>query len=74
MDAQPSRNSHQERAIEFLAAESQLPIDEVSRLYEGKRAELEVGARLTGFLPILAIRQVREMLRRRSAGKRAPNQ
>jgi len=70
MHADHSKGSHQQRAIEFLAQESQVPINEVARLYEDERAELEVGARLTGFLPIFAIRKVREMLCRRSAGKR----
>ena len=67
-----AEGSHQQRAIEFLAQESQVPINEVAQLYEGERAELEVGARLTGFLPIFAIRKVREMLRQRSTGKRPP--
>jgi hypothetical protein len=70
MSADHSKGSHQQRAIEFLAQESQVPINEAAQLYEDERAELEVGARLTGFLPIFAIRKVREMLRRRSAGKR----
>jgi hypothetical protein len=70
MYADLSKGSHQQRAIEFLAQESQVPINEVAQLYEDERAELEVGARLTGFLPIFAIRKVREMLRRRSTGKR----
>ena len=70
MYADHSKGSHQQRAIEFLAQESQVPINEVAQLYEDERAGLEVGARITGFLPIFAIRKVREMLRRRSAGKR----
>ncbi len=72
MYAQPSKKSHQRRAIESLAQESQVPIDEVARLYEDEWAELEDGARITGFLAILTTRNVREMLRRRSVGKRRP--
>ncbi len=72
MDAQPGKKSHQQQAIEFLAQESQVPIDEVARLYEDERAGLEVGARLSGFLPIFAIRRVREMLRVRSTAMRPP--
>ena len=49
--------------------ESQAPVDEVARLYDSKQAELGVGARITGFLPILALRRVRETLRQRSVGK-----
>jgi len=44
----------------------------VARLYEDQWAELEDGARITGFLGIFTTRNVREMLRRRSVGKRAP--
>ena len=72
MYAQPGKKSHQQQAIEFMAQESQVPIDEVARLYEDERAELEAGARLTGFLPIFAIRKVREILRQRSIGKLSP--
>ena len=66
-----SKGSQQRRAIEFLARESQVPINEVARLYEDERAALEVGARITGFLPIFAIRKIRELLRRRSVAKLA---
>jgi hypothetical protein len=72
MHPQPSKKSHQRRAIESLARESQVPIDEVARLYEDEWAELEDGARITRFLAIFTTRNVREMLRRRSVGKRAP--
>ena len=44
----------------------------VARLYEDEWAELEDGARITGFLAILTTRNVREMRRRRSVGKRPP--
>jgi Protein of unknown function (DUF3562) len=57
-----SKGSHQQRTIEFLARESQVPIDEVAQLYKDERAGLEVGARITGFVAIFAIRRVREML------------
>jgi Protein of unknown function (DUF3562) len=72
MYPQPGKKSHQERAIEFLARESQVPVDEVARLYEDEWAELEDGARITGFLAIFTTRNVREILRRRSIGKRSP--
>ena len=67
MYADRSEGFHQQRAIEFLARESQVPINEVAQLYEDERAVLAVGARITGFVPIFAIRKVREILRRRSA-------
>lgn len=57
--------SHQQQTLERLARESQVPVDEVARLYEHARAELEVGARIRGFLGIFAIRNVRRVLRQR---------
>ena len=61
--------SHHQRALELLARESQLPVNEVARLYEKARAELEAGARIRSFLDIFALRNVRRMLRQRSRGK-----
>ncbi len=72
MYPQPGRKSSQERAIELLAQESQVPVDEVARLYRNEWAVLEDGARITGFVAILATRNVRETLRRRRIGKRPP--
>jgi hypothetical protein len=72
MYPQPGKKSHQQRAIELLAQESQVPVDEVARLYRNEWAELQDGARITGFLGIFTTRNVREMLRRRSIGKRSP--
>ena len=60
-----SGRSHQQQAIEVLARESQVPVNEVARLYEDARAELEIGARIRGFLGIFALRNVRKMLRQR---------
>ena len=57
-------------AIECLAQESQVSVDDVARLYANELAKLEVGARIRSFLPIFAIKKVREVLRLRSAEKR----
>ncbi|HWM44616.1 MAG TPA: DUF3562 domain-containing protein [Burkholderiales bacterium] len=59
--------SHQQRTFEHLARESRVPVDEVARLYDDARAELEVGARIKSFLGIFAIRNVRKVLRQRGA-------
>ena len=64
-----SKESHHQRAIESLAEESQVPVNEVARLYEDARAELEAGARIRSFLGIFALRNVRKMLRQRGRGK-----
>lgn len=42
-----------------------MPASVVARLYEHVRAELEMGARIKGFLGILALRKVRKILRQR---------
>lgn len=72
MYADHGRGFHQQRAVEFLARESQVPVTEVARLYEDEWAALEDGARITSFLAILTARNVRELLRRRSIGERLP--
>ena len=61
------RSVHQ-RTIEHLARESQVPVDEVAKLYDDARAELEAGARIKGFIGIFAIRNVRRLLRQRKPG------
>ena len=68
------KQSNPDPAIAFLARESQVPIDDVARLYGNELARLKVGARIHGFLAIFAFRKVREMLRQRSAGKQPPAQ
>ena len=65
-----SKESYHERAIESLAQESQVPVNEVARLYEDARAELEAGARIKSFIGIFALRKVRKRLLERS--RRAP--
>jgi len=65
MYADNGKQSHHRRAIEFLAEESQVPVNEVAQLYENARAKLEAGARITSYLGIFAIRNVRRMLLQR---------
>lgn len=61
----------QQRIVAFLAEESRVPVDDVEKLYEQARAELAVGAHITQFLHIFAIRNVQEILRRRADEKLA---
>ena len=56
---------YHQRTLERLAQESQVPVSEVSRLYEDARARLAVGACIKGYLGIFALRNVRKMLRER---------
>ena len=61
----PGESSTHERAIEALARESHVPIDQVAQLYELELTALKAGARITGFLTILTTRKVRALLRQR---------
>jgi len=65
MDAEGSTPPRQDLAVEFLANELHVPITEVARLYGTELAKLKIGAHITGFLPIFAIRNVRKLLSRR---------
>jgi len=65
MHMESSEQSQQDPAVELLAKESKVSIDDVALLYENEVAELEIGARVTGFIPIIAIRNVRQSLRQR---------
>ena len=71
MYADRSEGSHDQRAIERLSRESQVPVSEVTRLYEQARAELEADARIRSFLGIFAVRNVRKRLRQRRSEKQA---
>ena len=66
MNTKPEKQPNQDIAVEFLASESHLPINEVAQLYASELEKLAVGAHVTGFLPIFAIRNVREMLEQRA--------
>ena len=61
-----SKESHHQRAIESLAEESRVPVNEVAQLYEDAHAVLEADARIRSFLGIFALRNVRKTLRQRS--------
>ena len=71
MSTMHSKPSHQEAAVEFLAMKSHVSIEDVLRLYAIELAKLESGARITGFLPIFAIRNVTEILRHQRSGNLA---
>jgi len=62
MDAERTPLSRQDPAIEFIANELHVPITEVAQLYGKEMAKLKIGAHITGFLPIFAIRNVRKLL------------
>ena len=67
---QEMKQDQQKRIVASLARESDMPIAEVATLFEHEWARLAVGARITTFLNVFAIRQVQEALRRRNADGR----
>lgn len=69
MNDKHSEKSHQDLAVEFLAKESNVSIEDVARLYRSELARLAFGAHISLFLPIFAIRNVREVLRLRRTEK-----
>jgi hypothetical protein len=69
MSATAEKQPDQTRIIAFLAKESKQPVADIAKLYEHERAELALGAHITKFLHIFAIRNVQEILRKRAAGK-----
>jgi hypothetical protein len=61
-----TRRPRLQHAVELLAHESHVPIDDIAQLYGNELAKLEAGARIKSFLPIFALRNVRDKLRQRS--------
>jgi len=62
MNAERSTPPQKNLAVEFLANELHVPTKEVARLYGIELAKLKIGAHITGYLPIFAIRNVRTLL------------
>lgn len=67
MSAPAEKQPDQTRIVAFLAKESQQPIADIAKLYEHECAELALGAHVTKFLHIFAIRNVQGILRERAA-------
>ncbi|MBT9502592.1 MAG: DUF3562 domain-containing protein [Burkholderiaceae bacterium] len=65
MPAPHSMQPDQHQIVAHLAHQAHLPVGDVAQLYEQERAELAAGAHIMTFLPIFAIRNVQEILRRR---------
>jgi uncharacterized protein DUF3562 len=55
--------------LERLAAEFNVSLDELARLYDGDLDELTVAARIRTFLPILVTRRLERSLRSRNRAK-----
>jgi hypothetical protein len=61
----PGRLARSDCPAEALAREFGLPPDEIRQLYEHTRAELASGAHVPHYVPIFAVRKLRELLSRR---------
>jgi hypothetical protein len=66
MPRNPDKQPDPARIVAFLAEGTNCPIAEVAKLYEDERAALALGARVTKFVHIFAIRNVQEKLRKRA--------
>ena len=66
MPATKEKQPDRERIVAALAEEFHEPVDDVAKLYEHERAQLAIGAHITRFLHIFAIRNVQEILRKQS--------
>jgi hypothetical protein len=66
VDHTKQSRSRQQHAVELIAHESHVPIDDVAQLYGSELAKLEADAHIKSFLPIFALRNVRDKLRQRS--------
>ena len=71
MSAAQEQQPDHKRIVASLAEESQVPVEDVVELYEHEYAELAIGAHITKFLHIFAIRNVQEILRRRGIDRLA---
>ncbi len=56
------------KAIESLAQELNLPVEQVERVYREQSAAIGTDARIKQFVPVLVTRSVRSELRRRQGG------
>jgi hypothetical protein len=55
--------AHLDPEIELLARETQMPPELVAKVYSRERAKLERTARIKTYVPVLAHRQVKALLR-----------
>lgn len=69
--AAPHKQPDQKRIVALLAEQAHMPIGEVATLYEHERDELSQSPHIANYLHIFAIRNVQEVLRKRSVDNRA---
>ena len=72
LDTHPYDSTAHVRDLEALAREAHVPFEDVAHLYDRELAALAAGACITNFLPVLATRKVRALLRHRHHPACAP--
>jgi hypothetical protein len=70
MPTMNEKQPDQKRIVASLATKCHLPIGEMATLYEHERADLALGAHITKYLHIFAVRNVLDALRQRDLDKR----
>ena len=58
-------NGAERQSLETLARETDVPLIEVAHLYKVERTQLEGGATITTYIPVVAARKVRIKLKDR---------
>ncbi|MFY9268790.1 MAG: DUF3562 domain-containing protein [Candidatus Manganitrophaceae bacterium] len=66
-DAEEKEKARHQSAIRMLSRDLGIPAHEIGALYEGVLEELKRTARVKDYLPILASRQVRDLLHNKNA-------
>jgi Protein of unknown function (DUF3562) len=66
-----SQNSVQESDIESLARETRTPVRAVQEIYQLEHAKLERNAKIKTYVPVLARRRVKDLLRGKSRSTQA---
>lgn len=73
MPSPTDKQADQARIVASLASEFQVPIAEVTTLYEHERDELALSAHITQYLHLFAMRNVHGILQQRDRDRHTPS-
>jgi hypothetical protein len=68
------RHSRQNAALKYLAQDFRAPIDLLEQIYDIELSKLEAGARISTFIHVCALRNVREVLQQRDRKNPPPDE
>jgi hypothetical protein len=71
VQAERGRHPGQDAALKHLARDTRVPVDLLEQIYSVELSRLEAGARISTFIHVCALRNVREVLRQRGRKKSA---